>query len=109
MAGERPLRRASLQRCLSLIRDIPGLTVDVKLLRGSRPGAVKLVLILKQKTHAVSLSFDNRTQEGLAQGEFNATGKLYGALRPGDETDLNLATAASVCLYETAFAQRAAG
>jgi hemolysin activation/secretion protein len=99
LAAERPLRRASLQRCLSLIRDIPGLTVDVQLLRGTRSGAVKLLLVLKQKTHAVSLSFDNRTQEGLAQGEFNAMGKLYGALRPGDETDLNLASAANFRNY----------
>jgi hemolysin activation/secretion protein len=99
LAAERPLRRASLQRCLSLIRDIPGLTVAMTLLRGSRPGAVKLVLVLKQKTHEVSLSFDNRTQEGLAEGEFNANGKLYGALRPGDETDLNLATSSNFQSY----------
>jgi hemolysin activation/secretion protein len=99
LAAERPLRRASLQRYLSLMRDIPGLTLDVQLLKGSKPGGVKLMLILKQKGHNLTFSFDNRTQQQLAVGSFTATGQLFGALRPGDETDLVLGTAANFNNY----------
>ncbi|HLZ78172.1 MAG TPA: ShlB/FhaC/HecB family hemolysin secretion/activation protein [Sphingomonas sp.] len=99
LTSEHPLRRATLQRYLSLIRDIPGLTLDVKLLKGDRPGGVKLMLVLKQKGHDVAVSYDSRTQEGLAQGAFQATGKLFGALRPGDETDLILSASANFRNY----------
>ena len=99
LTAEHPLRRATLQRYLSLIRDIPGLTLDVRLLKGERPDGVKLVLVLKQKGHDVSVSYDSRTQEGLAQGAFQATGKLFSALRPGDETDLILSSSANFRNY----------
>jgi hemolysin activation/secretion protein len=102
LAVERPLRKASLQRYLSLIRDIPGLTVDAKLLKGATPGGVKLVLILKQRTHDLAFSFDNQTQRQLADGQFQAVGKLYGALRPGDETDLTLGAASNFKAYRYA-------
>jgi hemolysin activation/secretion protein len=100
MAIERPLRKSSLQRYLSLIRDIPGITVDAKLLGGDRPGGVKLVLILKQRSHDFALSFDNQTQQQLSNGEFQAQGKLYGALRPGDETDLTVATSTNFKAFQ---------
>lgn len=93
MTGKRPLSKRVLQRYLSLIRDIPGLTVETKLLRGSAPGGVQLYLGLNQKGHEVSFSYNNLTQRSLANGEFGATGKLYGALRPGDQTSLQLASA----------------
>ncbi|WBO23704.1 ShlB/FhaC/HecB family hemolysin secretion/activation protein [Sphingomonas abietis] len=102
MAVERPLRKSSLQRYLSLIRDIPGLSVEAKLLRGDRPGGVRLVLILKQRTHDFALSFDNQTQQQLSDGEFQAQGKLYGALRPGDETDVTLATSTNFKAFQYA-------
>jgi hemolysin activation/secretion protein len=102
LALERPLRKASLQRYLSLIRDIPGLSVEARLLKGGKPGGVKLVLILKQRTHDLSISFDNQTQRQLADGQFQAVGKLYGALRPGDETDLTLGAASNFRAYRYA-------
>jgi TrmH family RNA methyltransferase len=43
-------------------------------------------------------------QESLALADLSLRLPIYGAAE-----SLNLATAASVCLYETAFAQRAAG
>jgi len=99
LAAEHPLRRATLQRYLSLMRDIPGLTIDMQLLKGERAGGVKLVLTLKQKRRNLSFSYDSRTQEQLAEGAFQATGKLFGALRPGDETDLVISTAANFRNY----------
>ena len=100
LAVERPLTKRSLQRYLSLIRDIPGLTVDARLLRGDRPGGVKLVLILKQRPYDLALSFDNQSQQQLSDGEFQAVGKLYGTLRPGDETDLTVAAASNFKAFQ---------
>jgi len=93
LSAERPLSRRSLERYLSLIRDIPGLTVEASLLRGQNAGAVRLVLKLKQKRHDFAVSFDNRSQEQLSSGEFQAVAKAFGTLRAGDETDVTLAAA----------------
>lgn len=102
MTGKRPLSKRVLQRYLSLIRDIPGLTVETKLLRGSAPGGVQLYLGLNQKGHEVSFSYNNLTQRALANGEFGVTGKLYGALRPGDQTSLTLSSATDLKAFRYA-------
>lgn len=93
MTGKRPLSKRVLQRYLSLIRDIPGLTAEAKLLRGAAPGGVQLYLGLNQKGHEVAFSYNNLTQRSLANGEFGVSGKLYGGLRPGDQTTLQLSSA----------------
>lgn len=92
MTGKRPLAKATLQRYLSLIRDIPGLTADAKLVQGEGAGAVRLVLTLKQKKHELSVSYNNLTQRALAFGEFQVAGKLFGAIRGGDVTALNVSS-----------------
>lgn len=92
MTGKRPLAKATLQRYLSLIRDIPGLTADARLVQGEAPGAARLVLTLKQKKHELSVSYNNQTQRALANGEVQVAGKLYGGLRGGDVTALTLAS-----------------
>ena len=92
MTGKRPLSKRTLQRYLSLIRDIPGLTTDVKLLRGEAPGAVRMILVLKQERTDFALSYNNLTQRQLADGEVGAVAKLYSGLRSGDLTQLTLST-----------------
>src|SRR3546814_5905256 len=47
LAADKPLRRPTLERYLSLIRDIPGLEMEVQLLNLHTAGAVRLVLPLK--------------------------------------------------------------
>lgn len=93
MTGKRPLAKRTLQRYLSLIRDIPGLTADAQLVPGQGEGAVRLVLTLKQKDTDVALSYNNLTQRALADGQFQAAAKLYGGLRAGDITSLTLSSA----------------
>lgn len=102
IAAERPLTRATLERYLSLIRDVPGLTTDAQLLRGTQPGGVRLVLTLKAKRRDVALSFDNRTSPQFDDGQFQAIGKLFGGLREGDQTELVLATTADLDSYRYA-------
>src|SRR3546814_14097982 len=60
LAAEKPLRRQTLERYLSLIRDIPGLETAVQLLNLQTAGAVRLVLTLKHDALAFGLVVNNR-------------------------------------------------
>ncbi len=88
LAAEKPLSRHTLERYLSLMRDVPGAAIDVQILRGSRPGAVVLQIALKRKRRDISVGFDNQGPSLLGDAEFRAEGHLYGMLRDGDRTDL---------------------
>ena len=90
MMKERPLTRSTFQRYISLIRDIPGLTVDAKLLRGNAPGAVRLLLVLRQRDWHVVLSADDMGSNPLGRVQAQARASLYGLLREGEETALTI-------------------
>jgi hemolysin activation/secretion protein len=90
IAAGKPLRRATLERRLSLIRDIPGLTLDAKLAPGKTPGAVLLVLDLKQKGPELMFSVNNRGSSLLGRTQVQADLNLYSTFRQGDQTRLTL-------------------
>lgn len=90
LTSETPLRRATLERQLSLIRDIPGLTVDANLLPGKAPGAVVLVLDLKHKAPDLTVSVNNRGSSLLGRTQAQADLNLYSTFRQGDQTKLTL-------------------
>lgn len=92
LTRQRPTRRATLERYLSLIRDIPGLAVPPSLQTGEGPGGVRMILALDYKKPTISFSFDNRTTTLVRDGQFQARARGYGLLREGDETELNAAT-----------------
>ena len=58
--AEKPLRTSTLQRYVSLIRDIPGLNPSVDFERGSRQGAVRLVVKADAREVQVAASVNNR-------------------------------------------------
>ncbi len=60
LTKERPLRRSSLERRISLMRDIPGLTLNAELQRSPREGAVKLAVDAKQKSFEAAFNVTNR-------------------------------------------------
>jgi hemolysin activation/secretion protein len=88
LRAERPLSRATLERYLSLMRDIPGATVDAQLFNTAAPGAVRLSLTVRQKRFGHELSFNNRgtPRLGVAQAQLGLMG--YSVLRPGDQLRL---------------------
>jgi len=104
MAGkltrERPLRRSTLQRYLSLIRDLPGLTLDAQLLRGETPGAVTLSLGLRQKSHAVSVNINNGGNALLGRTQMQVDLSLYNLSRQGAETKLSFGTSTLFDRYQ---------
>jgi hemolysin activation/secretion protein len=89
LTRQRPTRRATLERYLSLIRDIPGLAVTPSLQTGEGPGGVRMLLALDYKKPTLSFSFDNRTTTLVRDGQFQARARAFGLLREGDETEVN--------------------
>jgi hemolysin activation/secretion protein len=100
MTRERPLRKSTFQRNLSLIRDIPGLTLDARLLDGGAPGAVRLLLHLAQDRYHLDLGLHNRGTERLGNVVLSGDLSLFGLFRQGDLTRLTLGLPTSGDLYQ---------
>lgn len=89
MVGEKPLRRSTLQRYVSLMQDVPGTKTDIDIVQGSKRGLVRIVLTVTDRKNDIGFGFNNRTGTTYRGGEFTATARFYNLLRGGDETDLN--------------------
>jgi hemolysin activation/secretion protein len=100
LAQEKPLRRSTLERYLSLIRDLPGLSVDVQLLRGDAPGAVTLSLNLTQKRYHVALSVNDAGNSLLGRWQAQADVNLYNLLRDGEQTTVSFGTPTLLDRYQ---------
>ena len=88
LAAERPLRRRTLERYVSLMRDVPGGKIDVQLLRGTKPGGVVLQIAATRKHREAALGFDNQGPSLLGDAEMRGELHAYSLLRDGDRTDL---------------------
>ena len=82
---ERPLTTTTLQRYLSLIRDIPGEAVDYRLERGRRQGAVRLVVAAKAKTAQLAVGVNNRGTALLGRTQVQGDLFLNSLLLGGDQ------------------------
>ncbi len=91
LTGQRPLRRAALERRLSLIRDIPGLTINADMQRAAQPGAVRMVVDANQKAFDWALNVTNRGTPVLGRTQVTLDATLYGLLRGGDATRFTVA------------------
>ncbi len=100
LTKERPLRRATLQRYLSLIRDLPGLTAEAQMLRGQTPGAVRLVLTLNQKPYALALTLNTGGNALLGRTQIQADFSYYNLLRQGEETKFSFGTSTVFSRYQ---------
>ena len=102
LTKERPLRQATLQRYLSLIRDLPGLTMEAQMLRGQTPGAVRLVLTLTltQKPYALALNINTGGNPLLGRTQVQADFSLYNLFWQGQETKLSLGTSTIFSRYQ---------
>ena len=87
MMRDQPLRKSVLQRTLSLLRDIPGQTVDAGVRQGAKAGDLIIDLIVKRKQLQVGLLIDNSGVTNVVNGvqaQLSITGN--GLLREGDST-----------------------
>jgi len=91
MQAERPLRKKTLERYISLIRDIPGVTTEIDLQRTDQIGVVRLVLKPKLKKFQAGIGINTR---GTAQlGRTQISVDLFGnsLLTQGDRLQASVA------------------
>ena len=93
LLAESPLSRATFERQMTLMRAIPGMTVDVDLQDPDSSGALALTVTPRQRRTKFSLGFSNRGVDLLGGGQFDARADGYGLIRDGD--DLSLAASAA--------------
>jgi hemolysin activation/secretion protein len=91
LTRERPLRKPTLERYVSLIRDIPGATVDMDLLATGKPEAVRLGMELKQKRFDGGFSLNTRGTARLGRTQVAFDGYWNGMLTQGDQAHLAVA------------------
>jgi hemolysin activation/secretion protein len=91
LKAERPLRRETLERYISLIRDIPGMSNEIALENGAGDDGVRLKLKLTPKPVQMALSINNRGTAYLGRTQVQADLYLNGLLRSGDQTRFSVA------------------
>lgn len=89
---ERPLRRSTLQRYVSLVRDLPGLRSDMRLLTGADPEAIRLEIDLDPDPVQLGLAANNRGTAFLGRTQLSADLYLNSLLQGGDQTRFTYAT-----------------
>lgn len=100
LKAEKPLRRSTLERYIALMRDIPGATVDVQVLQGAAPGAVKLAISSKRRRFDSSLSLNTRGSTYLGRTQLEASVSVNSAIREGDMTRVTFAAPTEVKRFQ---------
>jgi len=93
LTEEKPLSRPTLERAISLMRDIPGAKVKVGIKRGERAGGVKVSVTPTRKWSDIRFGINNSGVAGLDRGQAQARASLFSGLRDGDRTDALLLSA----------------
>lgn len=99
LVGEKPMSRVRFERQISLMRDIPGFTLKSIGSVAGVDGAVALSVTPAQKRQEWSIAFNNRGTRSLGQGQFEASGKAFGAFSEGDQLSVTGAAAADFKRY----------
>lgn len=95
---ERPLTKRTLQRYVSLTRDLPGVRTEISFVGGSAPGAVGVVAKVSSDPVQVGLAVNNRGAAFL--GRTQIAGDLYlNELIPGGQTRLTYVTPTDTRLF----------
>ncbi|WP_420139728.1 ShlB/FhaC/HecB family hemolysin secretion/activation protein [Sphingomonas sp.] len=98
---EKPLQKRSLQRYVSLIRDIPGLNPTVDFERGGRPGAVKLVIAAKPQPFQLGFGINNRGTALLGKAQAQLDLYANSLLLGGDQVRLSYARPVRAPYYQS--------
>ncbi len=82
---ERPLRSSTLQRAISLIRDMPGITASPAFAQGSRSNAVTLVVPVSEKIVQVATGINDRGTALLGRTQAQMDVLVNGVATGGDQ------------------------
>ena len=86
LTEERPLRRQTMERYLSLIRDIPGERVTARLEPAPERGGAVLILEARRNRIDGGIGVDNRGTPELGETQITFDASYNGLLRGGDKT-----------------------
>ncbi len=87
---DKPTHKRTLERTLSLLRDIPGQTVEAGLKRTDRPDELTLDLDVKRKQVEITLNVNNNGVTNVTDGvQAQLAVAINGLLREGDSTRLS--------------------
>lgn len=84
LRSQRPLRKPKLERYISLIRDIPGHTVDIDLQRTDVPGKVRLVVKPRVKRFDAGIGVNTRGTARLGRTQVSLDASASSLLTQGD-------------------------
>lgn len=99
LTEETPLTRATFERQLTLMRSIPGLTVDTQFTDPQATGALTLALTPKQRRRKITAGFSNRGVELTRAGQFDLNAEFYGLGTDGDQLTLSASAASDFKRY----------
>lgn len=91
ITDQKPLRKPVLERYLSLIRDIPGLTVEPQLADSRIEGAQLLTLNIRRQRFAREFTLSDRGTPRLGRTQGQATVIINSLFQQGDQTRLTVA------------------
>ena len=100
LTAERPLKRSTMQRYVSLIRDIPGLRADLQLIAGRAQGTVRVVIDVRPQPVQLGLGVNDRGVSLLGRTQVQADLYLNSLLRQGDQTRLSMAVPTETQLFQ---------
>jgi hemolysin activation/secretion protein len=95
LLAEKPLTLATYERVILLIRQIAGLTPDIRVVPGNTQGGVRAIVTLKQKTFAAVASVNNRGTALLGRTQLTAQASLLSLFREGEQITGTYATPTS--------------
>lgn len=100
LTHETPLTRATFERQFTLMRAIPGLTVESDLSDPQASGALTLKLTPRQRRRKVTAGFSNRGVDLTgAAGQFDLNAEFYGLASEGDQLTLSASSASDLRRY----------
>ncbi len=100
LGAERPLKRTDLERYISLMRDIPGLSPDVEVGQVQPDGSVTLDVDPKAQRVQAAVSINDRGTAYLGRTQVQGDLYLDSLFRPGDQTRLSLALPTDVDRFQ---------
>jgi hemolysin activation/secretion protein len=100
LQAETPLRRSTLERYVSLIRDIPGAQPTLDLRAGDAEGEVRLQAVLDPDPVQAAITVNNRGTAFLGRTQVQGDLFLNSMLRAGDQTRLTVAVPTHTRLFQ---------
>ena len=96
---EKPLSRSTFERQMTLMRSLPGMTIDPVFTDPQGTGQLALTVTPTQRRSKLSGGFSNRGVDLLGDGQFDARAEFYGAARDGDQVSLAGSAASDLKRY----------